>query len=395
MNDLNKCTQRKVGTVNRMVRVMCYAALMLAGVGIPTVTLGADPSVEQVINSTVPTIFLNSGAPGMVIAIVRKGDLIIQGYGETSAGNGQKPSAISLVRVGSISKVLATDLMVKLAKERKLRLSDPLQMYAPAGSRVPSLDRDRPITLLDLATHTSGLSRSVSGQPPRGAPPFTWPDKAARWNWLVKQKLISIPGSAALYSNVAYDLLVDAIEVAGKKPYSELFRKKTAEPLGMRDTTATPNKEQCARLMVGTGADPPGPCADTRATAGSGGMYSTAADMGAWMQYLLGVKTGNSSAQRSIAQAIYVQRQALSSIEGLDIAGRASGLGLGWVLLAPTSNTPAILQKTGAGGGFMSYMALVPGRQVGAFVALTKVDFDMFYAFASAVNGLVASLDPR
>jgi hypothetical protein len=43
----------------------------------------------------------------------------------------------------------------------------------------------------------------------------------------------------------------------------------------------------------------------------------------------------------------------------------------------------------------MSYMALVPGRQVGAFVALTKVDFDMFYAFASAVNGLVASLDSR
>jgi len=87
MNDLNKCTQRKVGTVNRMVRVMCYATLMLAGVGISTVTLGADSSVEQVINSTVPTMFLNSGAPGMVIAVVRKNDLIIQGYGETIANS--------------------------------------------------------------------------------------------------------------------------------------------------------------------------------------------------------------------------------------------------------------------------------------------------------------------
>jgi D-alanyl-D-alanine-carboxypeptidase/D-alanyl-D-alanine-endopeptidase len=88
--------------------------------------------------------------------------------------------------------------------------------------------------------------------------------------------------------------------------------------------------------MVGAGADPAGLCADTRATAGSGGMYSIAADMEAWMQYLLGVKTGSASAQRLIAQAIYVQRQALSSIEGLDIAGSTSGLGLGWVLLAPT-----------------------------------------------------------
>lgn len=392
MNRISISEPSKSGWTARTILAGLHLVVMVTGLVMPATTCATELPLEQTITSASTSMFAKSGAPGMVIAIVRGDTLIIQGYGETQKGNGQQPSPHSLLRLGSISKVLATDLMVKLADAGKLHLSDPLQKYAPLGNKVPHQNGAPPITLLSLATHTSGLPRSVDGKAPEQAPPFAWPDKATRWNWLSRQAPISSVGQAALYSNAAYDLLADAIAVAGKKPYDQLLRENLTAPLGMRDTTATPTEIQCERLMIGPGNVSIGQCADTRATAGSGGMYSTAADMGIWMQYLLGVTHEESASQQAIAQAIYVQRQALVSVSGLDLAGPASGLGLGWVLLAPTNDSPAILQKTGGGGGFMSYMALVPGRRIGIFVAVTKVDLDMFAALTRAVNNLAASL---
>ena len=377
----------------RMPITVLRMGIFILAIVTSTSAVAAASPLEQTIASASIALFANSGAPGMVITGVHGDTLLIQGYGETQKGNHQQPDANSLLRVGSISKVLATDLMVKLAEEGKLKLSDPLQKYAPLRFKMPYSEDGAPITLLNLATHTSGLSKSVNATAPVQTPPFTWPDKATRWDWLSQQTLISAPGRAALYSNVAYDLLADAISVSGKKPYDQLLREKVTAPLKMHDTTATPTAEQCDRLMIGTGIDPAGPCADTRATAGSGGMYSTATDMGVWMQHVLGIKQGGSATQRAIAQATYFQRQTLASVEGLDLAGTASGLGLGWILLSPTENSPVLLQKTGGGGGFMSYMVLIPGRQTGIFIAVTKVDLDMFAELTRAANDLVVLLD--
>ncbi|WP_447122733.1 D-alanyl-D-alanine-carboxypeptidase/endopeptidase AmpH [Glaciimonas sp. GG7] len=377
-----------------MSKVKLHTGIFISAIAISTSVMAAALPLERTITSASTSIFENSGAPGMVIAVVRGDALIISGYGETKKGNHQKPNADSLLRVGSISKVLATDLIVKLVDEGKLKLSDPLQKYAPFRYKVLDSEGSPSITLLSLATHTSGLPRSVGVKAPNQTIPFTWPDKTVRWDWLSKQAFVPT-GRTALYSNIAYDLLADAISIAGNKPYDQLLLEKVTAPLRMHDTTATPTIEQCNRLMIGIGIDPAGSCADTRATAGSGGMYSTAADMGVWMQHLLGIKQSESATQRAIAQAIYFQRQTLTSIEGLDLAGKASGLGLGWVQLTPMENSPAILQKTGGGAGFMSYMALAPGRQIGIFVAVTKVDLDMFAGITRAVNELIAMLDVK
>ena len=48
-----------------------------------------------------------------------------------------------------------------------------------------------------------------------------------------------------------------------------------------------PTAGECARLLLG--AKNEGPCSDTTAAAGSGGMYSTANDMTRWLEYLLGL----------------------------------------------------------------------------------------------------------
>lgn len=375
------------------IRANIRALLLLAAAALSTATAAAESTLEESVLATSHKLFAASGATGMILTVVRGDALLFVGEGETEKGGGQKPAANTLLRVGSMSKVLATSLLIKLTEEGVLHLSDPLQKFAPAGMAVPQFKDGAPITLLHLATHTSGLARYVDGAAPAHSAPFTWPDHAARWNWLVKQRPSAAPGQAALYSNPAYDLLADAIAVAAKQAYDQLLHDKVTALLGMMDTTATPGAEQCSRLMGARSIADVGACADTRATAGNGGMYSTAADMGRWMQSLLGVSQASSDAQRALSQAVYVQRQTLTSVTGLDKAGLASGIGLGWIYLAPGAQTPAILQKTGGGGGFSSYMALLPGRQLGIFVALTQMNMDNFTDMAMAVNDLAVQLD--
>jgi D-alanyl-D-alanine-carboxypeptidase/D-alanyl-D-alanine-endopeptidase len=43
----------------------------------------------------------------------------------------------------------------------------------------------------------------------------------------------------------------------------------------------------------------------------------------------------------------------------------------------------------------MSYIAFVPGRDVGLFVAVNRVDFAMFFALTEAAKAMIANLVTR
>ncbi len=311
----------------------------------------------------------------MVLVVVRDREVHIRTFGETAPGSAQLPGPDSVLRLCSLTKIFATDLLTKLLADNTVRLDDPLQRFAPAKVKVPTQTlhgpATRPFTLGDLATHTAGLPREI-GPAPVGTPHFTFPDHAQRWAWLPRQKLHASPGTVASYSNVGFDLLGDALQSAARKPYPQLLAERTLLPLGLHDTTFTPNESQCGRLLRGFHKprlhEPP-LCTDTQASAGSAGLYSTPSDMASWLQYLLGT---SDLRQNPAAQAVYVQPSSLRSMTGLDHAGEPSGIGLGWIILdAPTTAT-RIVQKTGGGGGFSTYIALDQAHHTGVFIALTE-----------------------
>ena len=62
---------------------------------------------------------------------------------------------------------------------------------------------------------------------------------------------------------------------------------------------------------------------------------------------------------------MYFQRHDLVSLKGMDVPGQADALGLGWVYMAPKDGLPGIIQKTGGGGGFITYMAMIPAKTSG------------------------------
>jgi D-alanyl-D-alanine-carboxypeptidase/D-alanyl-D-alanine-endopeptidase len=154
-------------------------------------------------------MWLESGAPGMVLAVVRGDASLVRGYGETERGNHHVPDGDTLLRINSITKVFATEVLASLAAEGKISLTDTLQRFA-GDKKVPMFGNE-PITLLELATHTAALPREM-GSAPEGANPRTWPTKEVRWAWLSTYALSWAPGTIASYSNIGFDLLADALE---------------------------------------------------------------------------------------------------------------------------------------------------------------------------------------
>jgi len=351
----------------------------------------AQPDIQS-IGALGADLFTQSGSTGMVLVVVRNDQVFIRGYGETAPNSHEVPSRDSLLRLCSLTKIFTTDVLTKLVADKTVRLDDPLQRYAPKGTVVPK--RSRSIVLADLATHTSGLPREL-GNAPFGTPHFTFPDYRTRWHWLPNQRLRSTPGATALYSNVAFDFLGDALQSAAHKPYATLLAERTLNPLHMQHTTFFPNAEQCSHLLIS--AHEEGPCTATEATAGSSGLYSTAGDMAIWLKYLLRTGGPGIAAQDTSAQAIYLLPSTLVSQKGLDHAGEPTGVGLGWIHILPVDSPSHIVEKTGGGAGFETYIAINHSRNTAIFLAATDGPVGTHVNLFNAANKLlldVAGLPP-
>ncbi len=352
----------------------------------------ASPSDTQSIGALGTDLFLQSGSTGMVLVVVRDDQIFFRGYGETAPNSHQLPTQESLLRLCSLTKIFTTDVLAKLVADKSVRLDDPLQRYAPTRTVVPK--RIRPITLFDMATHTSGLPRELGNAPPN-TPHFTFPDYRTRWRWLPNQRLRSTPGTAALYSNVTFDFLSDALQAATHKQYAALLAERTLNPLHMRQTTFFPTAEQCSHLLISVHEE--GPCTVTEASAGSSGLYSTAADMAIWLKYLVGTSGSGIPAQDTSAQAVYLYPSKLVSQKGLDHAGEPTGVGLGWIHILPVDSPSHIIEKTGGGAGFATYIAINHSRRTAIFLAATDGSVDTHLNLFNAANKLllaVAGLPP-
>lgn len=371
-------------------RAMALACLALAGCQKAPVKPQAEQPApltgDAAIDPSLQAMFAESGAPGMVVAVVRGDAVTLRGFGRMSPTDPRTPDGRTVVRLQSLSKLFSSEVLASMAADGRLKLTDPLQAYAPPGAVVAASSKGaRPIELVDLATHTSGLGRNSPADPTM-APALA---QAARWAWL-KGRRLPPPGLHAHYSNLGFDLLGDAIAAADKRPYVDALKARVTGPLAMDDTAARLTADQCARLLAPGALTGETPCQDTTEAAASGGVYSTAADMALWIKHQL--PAGAPDTTLRISQAIYVDPKTLASQQGLDVAGQPAGIGLAWIQLAPTPTHPVLLEKTGGGGGFMTYLVIAPGARVGVFVAIDKMGFKQIQALSARANDLVGAL---
>lgn len=338
--------------------------------------------------------FLQMRVPGMVLAVVRNGESIVVGYGER-ADHGSEPDGNTMIRVGSLSKVFAGQILASLVADGTVKLSDRLQdRLGWPGITVPTKE-GRDITLLDLVTHGSGLPREVAVERDPARPEFV--SREMYKSALKNQELLFAPGTGLHYSNYGFDLLGEALANSAGKTYAQLLQERVFAPAGLKDTVVQLSDEQKARLFQGHGPEgeayPLTDVSDMQAAAS--GLFSTPNDMVLWLKWHLDRFGRDGAEMRTLDHAAYIVRDGLDPVSGLDESGHMDAMGLGWIVMNPEGSRPLILQKAGGRQGTLSYIAFSPARGIGVFVSINKFDFAAGTYMPAFVNELISQLAPR
>jgi D-alanyl-D-alanine-carboxypeptidase/D-alanyl-D-alanine-endopeptidase len=113
--------------------------------------------------------------------------------------------------------------------------------------------------------------------------------------------------------------------------------------------------------------------------------------MARWLRYLVG-SSKFALRQNGAAQTIYLLPKQLSDAKGLTHAGKPSGIGLGWLRLGRPEDPSMILEKTGSGGGFKTYVAVTPAEHTAIFFALTEGEGKWHTDPFTAANNILLGL---
>ncbi|MDV6226228.1 D-alanyl-D-alanine-carboxypeptidase/endopeptidase AmpH [Nitratireductor aquimarinus] len=373
------------------------ATLALAGfVGLAQPSSAEDRLLSDAVEFSGQILYLQTDVPGLVIGAVRNGETAVFGFGETAKGSGKTPDGDTLMRVGSVTKVFTGAVLASLVADGSVKFTDHLQERIGWDVTVPALD-GKPIRLIDLATHTSGLPREVDREPGPENDPFSTLTKETYAKAFTSDVQLFPAGTGGLYSNFGFDMLAVALGSAAGKPYDALLAERVLEPIGLKDTTFAPAEADRDRLMQGHSFDgsPLPDVPNTPVMSGASGLYSTANDMVTWLQWHLDRFSPDMAEMRLLDHASYVQRDALDPTYGFDESGHMDSMGLGWIVMQPEGDRPLILQKAGGLQGMFVYHAFAPTRGVGVFVAINEFDFSASMLMAEVVNGLISDLAPR
>jgi D-alanyl-D-alanine-carboxypeptidase/D-alanyl-D-alanine-endopeptidase len=364
-------------------------------------TLGAtsvraeDKLLAEAVDFTGTFIYLGAKPPALVIGVIRNGETVVRGFGEISDGSGKAPDGDTLMRVGSITKVFCGAALASMVADGKVNFTDRLQDRLGWDVKIPERD-GKSISLIDLATHASGLPREAEIKAVGNNPTLmgTKDDYIAS---LTQDVLLFAPGTGILYSNFGFDLLAQALANAAGKPYADLLKERVLDPAGLKDTRFDLAEADRARTMRGHNFDGSQlPFLETAPIIqGAGGLYSTANDMLRWLGWHLDRFAAKDAEMRLLAHAAYLPRDGLNPVFGMDEGGTMDAMGLGWVVVAPDGTRPLVLEKSGGLQGQFSYVAVAPSRGIGVFVSINAFSVGGFDAMEKAVNELIAELAPR
>ena len=332
----------------------------------PASTPPADwqpPSDAEIRQLLVDRIDTQHQGVGIVVGVIdAKGRRVIA-YGKSDSANGRALDGDSEFEIGSITKVFTSLVLADMASKDEVKLDDPIATYLPPGVIAPQKD-GKSITLVDLATHTSGLPRMPTNFAPKAPDnPFADYSYDQLWAFLSSYELPRDPGASWEYSNLGFGLLGDLLARRAGTDYQTLLKARVLGPLGMTSTTITLTPDEQARLTAGHDSYlRPVANWDLPTLAGAGALRSTANDLMSFLAAEMGLTS--SPLQADMADTLAVRRPT-----GTPEMEQA----LGWeVLHLPNAD---IVQHNGGTGGYHTLVAFNPKTKVGV-VVLTNAETD-------------------
>ena len=317
--------------------------------------------------------------PGAMVLLRTPQGNFNAGVGTTELGVHIPPAANTHFRIASNTKTMTGALIVLLAQDGKLKLSDPVSTY------IPDVPDGENITVAQLLKMRSGIY-GYTADPALAAAMDANPGKA--WT---PQEVLAIafrhppqfaPDASYEYSNTNYALLGLIAEKVGGRPLAQQFADRLFGPVGLTQTslpaaddTSMPAPYSHGYMYGGSFyalADDPYP-ADMQAAAqagtlqpvdytkqnssyatAAGGAISTADDLATWMKALVSGKVFNAD----------YHQQWLTSLQPEDPAapdGQKYGYGISYQRFGPNA---AMFYHGGELPGFNSFMGYDPDNDV-------------------------------
>jgi methyl acetate hydrolase len=297
-----------------------------ARAAIPLHKLSRSGEIDAILQAAVDA----AEVPGLVAMVATERSVIYQGtFGFRGIDVAAEMSADTVFRIASMVKLLTSVAAMQLVERGKLKLDEPAAKIDPTlgsprvltgfdAKGAPQLrPAQKPITLRDLLSHTSGFSYQLwdadvvrylkvsRGNPALPHMPLMF-DPQARWAY-----------------GGSLDRVGRLIEIVSGKTLDRYFRDHIAAPLGMKDTGFAITEEQRAReatlhVRQADGTLVPQPIEKPNARkvfSGGGGIYSTAPDYLTLLQALL---NGGSLAGKSILRPETVAAMSANQIGDLE-----------------------------------------------------------------------------
>lgn len=296
--------------------------------------------------------------PSLAAIVVRDGELVYSSAFGVEDKESKRPATTDTqYNVASVTKVFTASLAVILHEQGVVDLDQPAVAYLPPNVRISTTpQRGATITLRQLASHTSGLPRSVADQVQSVEGRYAL-EPERLYALLAKVELKFDPGTSREYSNLGFGVLGHVLELAADKPLDDLLQERICTPLRLIGTAIEGN----SKLQPATGYDwqKRGGAETTHSLkerlAGSGGLVSSTDDIGRFLMAQMnpGVFTAE----------MLEQLQTEMKLAG----GGPSATTLGWSI-GSIESADRILEKNGQRSNCSAWIGFSPKHKVGVAI---------------------------
>lgn len=296
----------KVAAVATALGLLVLALHLMAGLvwpcafnkALPAQTFSAfasDPAIAPVDASELQAVMNRDLEPlqqnpafayaGLAIGVVKHGVRRVFSYGTA------KPD--SIFEIASVTKTFTAVTLARMVEEGRVKLDEPIRQLLPPGTVAKPSGSE--ITLLDLATHHSGLPRMPANFYRKDLDnPFADFHAADLYEYMAKHGVEKPADASFVYSNLGVGLLGQLLADRAHMSYADLVKTEVTRPLGLTDTVVSLSPEQQRRFIQGHNGYTDGPNGFRRAShaygdpvrrldfdaiAAAGALHSTASDM--------------------------------------------------------------------------------------------------------------------
>lgn len=197
------------------------------------------------LNKDIPASLSKNKVPGLAIAIIEKGKIVVKkGYGFSNVVAKKKVTTKDGFNIGSISKMFTAWGVMKLVEEGKISLDAPVSTYLKSWKLPVSKFDNSKVTVRRVLNHSAGLTvHGYSGYNIKKEVPTLINSLNGTKNENEKVTLFVEPGTKWKYSGGGYSILQLLIEDVSGISFEKFMKKNIFKPLKMKNTSFAINKK--------------------------------------------------------------------------------------------------------------------------------------------------------